>query len=43
MEDKKAVFLSWTMNSSYNVNINYIYYERKKEDTYLLRSTKLLS
>ena len=43
MGDKETVFLNWTMSSSYNVNINYIYNDREKKDTYLFRSTELLS
>ena len=43
MGDKEIVLLKWTMSSSYNVNVNYIYNDREKENTCLLRSTKLLS
>ena len=32
MEYKKAVLLDWTISSSYNVNVKYIYNERKKEN-----------
>ena len=43
MEYKKAVLLDWTISSSYNVNVKYIYNERKKKNTCLFRSTELLS
>jgi len=43
MEYKETGFLKWTCSSSYNVNVNYIYNDREKENTCLLRSTELLS
>jgi hypothetical protein len=43
MEYKKVSLLDWTMSSSYNINVNYIYNDREKKDTYLFRSTELLS
>jgi hypothetical protein len=43
MGNKETIFLDWTISCSYNVNIKYIYNDRKKEKTCLLRSTELLS
>jgi len=43
MEHKEAIILNWTCSSSYNINVNYIYNDREKENTYLLRSIELLS
>lgn len=43
MEYKETIFLDWTITCSYNVNVKYIYNDRKKENTCLLRSTELLS
>ncbi len=43
MGNKKAILLNWTMSSSYDINVNYIYNDREKENTCLLRSTELLS
>ena len=43
MGDKETIFLDWTISCSYNVNVKYIYNDRKKENTCLLRSAELLS
>lgn len=43
MEYKETIFLDWTITCSYNVNVKYIYNDREKENTCLLRSTELLS
>jgi len=43
MGNKETGLLKWTISSSYNINIKYIYNDRKKENTCLLRSTELLS
>jgi hypothetical protein len=43
MGHKETIFLEWTCSSSYNINVNYIYNDREKENTCLLRSTELLS
>ena len=31
MEYKKVSLLDWTMSSSYNINVNYIYNDREKK------------
>ena len=43
MEYKETSLLNWTISCSYNVNVNYIYNDREKENTCFLRGTKLLS
>ena len=43
MEYKETIFLDWTTNCSYDVNVNYIYNDREKENTCLFRSIELLS
>jgi hypothetical protein len=43
MEYKETSLLDWTTNCSYDVNVNYIYNDREKENTCLFRSIELLS
>ena len=43
MGNKETIFLDWTITCSYNVNVKYIYNDREKENTGLLRSIELLS
>lgn len=40
---KETGFLDWTISCSYDVNVNYIYNDREKENTCLFRSIELLS
>lgn len=40
---KETGFLDWTISCSYDVNVNYIYNDRQKENTCLFRSIELLS
>lgn len=43
MEYKETSLLDWTISCSYDINVNYIYNDREKENTCLFRSIELLS